>query len=42
MVHSSRVEVGHFSRALKDLGLVTAVGTGDTFVFPIVNVVWTF
>ena len=30
------------SRLSADLGVVTAVGGGDTFVFPVVNVVWTF
>lgn len=30
------------SRLSADLGLVTTVGDDDTFVFPVVNVVWTF
>ena len=30
------------ARLSADLGLVTALGTDDTFVFPVVNVVWTF
>ena len=30
------------ARLSADLGLVTALGGDDTFVFPVVNVVWTF
>jgi len=30
------------ARLSADLGVVTAVGGDDTFVFPVVNVVWTF
>ena len=30
------------ARLSADLGVVTTLGGGDTFVFPVVNVVWTF